>query len=97
MNRAYRDWTRAACIRRQQEIDAEKRALQVTIDRLEVEAEAHGGQSIEAKSEYLRIMTSVSGLLRQQTALLRELQGINLELHIRSDPNLVAQYGLGAD
>lgn len=97
MNRAYKEWTRAACTWRQQEIDAEKRALQVRIDRLEGEAEAHGGQSIEARSEYLRIMNSVSALVRQQTALIREFQDINLELYIRSDPSLVAQYGPGAD
>lgn len=48
-------------------------------------------------SESIKLLNMISSLTRDQTALLREYQEINVELRIRSDPSLVAQFGPGAD
>lgn len=49
MNRAYRSWTRDACLARQREIDDEKRSLQISIDQLERQEEAlQDSHSVEA-------------------------------------------------
>lgn len=97
-SRPFKSWKRSACLERQREILADKSALQVEVDRLERQEEALGDSgTIQVLSESIKLLNMVRELTQQQTALMQEYQEINVELHIRSDPNLVAQLGPGAD
>lgn len=76
---------------------AERDHLQAIIDELQSELDAVRGNGIESLKRKMPLNHQITELTHQVIALLKIVQDFNFEIHVRDSPDLVAQFGPGAD
>ena len=76
---------------------AERDRLQGIIDRMQAEVDSIRGNDLESIKRQMPLNQQIINGTDQIIALLKEVQEINFELHVRNTPELVAEFGPGAD
>ena len=70
----------------------ERASIDREIERLEAESKALTSQGLERLGQSMAISTKQTALNEQAILLLKEVQAINVELKIRSDPEFAARF-----
>lgn len=97
MPRPFQHLRRAEIAEQLHANQAERDRLQEIIDRLQTEADAITGGDLDSLRRRMPLSHQILIGTREITALLKEVQAFNFELHVRDSPDLVAQFGPGAD
>lgn len=97
MTRPYQHLRRAEIAEQLGANQAERDRLQVIVDRLDAEVDAIRGNDLESMKRRMPLNQQLIEGNNQISALLKEVQAINFELHVRDTPELVAEFGPSAD
>lgn len=97
MPRPYQHLRRAEIAELLQENQQERDRLQAISDRLDAEADAISGEDVASIRRRMPLVHQSTEATKLRIALLEQVQDINFELHVRDTPELVAEFGPGAD